>query len=307
MDGALIVDKPVGMSSHTDVVHLRRIVGTRRVGHTGTLDPFATGVLVVLVGKATRLMQFLSGAEKEYEATIRFGYATDTGDITGQRIRDSSPGKSAGNLNEAEIQSAIHSLRGEIEQVPPMYSAKKIKGRKLYELARRGEQIERQPIQVNISSFTAIETDGPLLTQNDDGTADLAVRVVCSAGTYVRTLAEDVGKQVGVGAHLAALRRTRAGSFTIRQARTLDQLRALAQDNSIGAVLVSPDAILAHLPALDLTESDAQRVRHGLDIVTETDHQNQQPVRLRNGGELIAIGLYDAQLKTIHPHVVLGQ
>ena len=161
------------MSSHTVVVHVRRIVGTRRVGHTGTLDPFATGVLVVLVGKATRLLQFLSGAEKEYEAIIRFGFATDTGDITGRRLPDEMNSKRAHDLDENELQRAMHSFCGEIDQVPPMYSAKKVKGRKLYELARRGETIERQPARVKVSGFEILETDRPPLIRNDDCTADL--------------------------------------------------------------------------------------------------------------------------------------
>src|SRR3954470_21729804 len=148
MNGALIVDKPAGLTSHDVVARVRKIIGERRVGHTGTLDPFATGVLVVLVGKATRLLQFLSGAFKEYEAVIRFGYATDTGDVTGQRLDDDANAQSAQRLRLENIEEAMAMLRGEIMQVPPMYSAKKVKGQKLYELARRGEEIERQPVNV---------------------------------------------------------------------------------------------------------------------------------------------------------------
>src|SRR5687767_6822770 len=176
MDGVLIIDKPAGMTSHDVVARVRRIIGERRVGHTGTLDPFATGVLVMLVGRATRLAQFLSDAEKEYEAVIRFGYATDTGDVTGARLVPPSPhaerglgGEVSGNAQPhpqslptreegsipdfAEMEAAMASLTGEIEQVPPMYSAKKIAGRKLYEHARRGEEIERPPVRVTISKF----------------------------------------------------------------------------------------------------------------------------------------------------------
>src|SRR5450759_4443407 len=212
MDGMLIIDKPAGMTSH-DVV--------ARVGHTGTLDPFATGVLVVLVGRATRLAQYLSGAEKEYEAVIRLGYATDTGDVTGARVEGDksefqAKAQSPQSIREEDIETALASLRGEIEQTPPMYSAKKIAGRKLYELARRGEEVERKPVRVTVKEFEAIAHDGdPLLTANDDGSRDLNVRVVCSAGTYIRALAEDFGKRLGVGAHVASLRRTRAGQFKI--------------------------------------------------------------------------------------------
>src|SRR4030081_1417280 len=195
MDGVLIIDKPAGMTSHDVVARVRKITAHRRVGHTGTLDPFATGVLVILVGRATRLAQYLSGAEKEYEAVIRLGYATDTGDITGTVIKPShakTPGKQSSSREE--IEAALAALRGEIEQTPPMYSAKKIAGRKLYELARRGEEVERPPVRVKISEFAAISQDGEGQKKNDDGTRDLKVRVVCSAGTYIRTLAEDFGK-----------------------------------------------------------------------------------------------------------------
>src|SRR6185436_6003029 len=159
--------------SHDVVARVRRIIGERRVGHTGTLDPFATGVLVVLLGKATRLMQFLSGAEKEYEAVIRFGYATDTGDTTGQQVGVHAKTQGTQSLREAEIEAAMASLRGEITQIPPMYSAKKVKGQKLYELARRGEEIERQPVKVVISEFRGIEVNGQMLNMRDDDTADL--------------------------------------------------------------------------------------------------------------------------------------
>src|SRR5258708_17990958 len=155
MDGALIIDKPAGMTSHDVVASVRKIIGERRVGHTGTLDPFATGVLVVLVGRATRLAQFLSGAEKEYQALIRLGYATDTGDITGARIEKDQSGFTAQtqrtqSLPREEIEASLASLRGQIEQTPPMYSAKKIAGHKLYNLARRGEGVERQAVRVTV-------------------------------------------------------------------------------------------------------------------------------------------------------------
>src|SRR5712692_7755655 len=150
MDGALVIDKPAGMTSHDVVACARKIIGARRVGHTGTLDRFATGVLVVLVGRATRLAQFLSGAEKEYEAVIRLGYATNTGDVTGTRVQErfTTETQRCTEIHREQIETALASLRGEIEQTPPMYSAKKVAGKKLYDLARRGEEIERQPIRV---------------------------------------------------------------------------------------------------------------------------------------------------------------
>jgi tRNA pseudouridine55 synthase len=307
MDGALIVDKPAGMTSHDVVARVRKIAGTRRVGHTGTLDPFATGVLVVLVGKATRLMQFLSASEKEYGAVIRLGYATDTGDITGRAVPSQPGAPAAAGLGKEEIESAIASLRGEIEQVPPMYSAKKIKGRKLYELARRGEQIERQAARVKITTFELLETDGAFRKVNDDATCDVTVRVTCSAGTYVRTLAEDLGTQLGIAAHLAELRRTRAGNFKIEDASTLERLTKLAETNSLTDVIVSPDDMLAHFPAMQLSDDEVRRVLNGIDIQCGSNFENQQHVRLHDeGGRLITVGLYDGAKCTVHPKIVLS-
>jgi len=306
MNGTLIVDKPAGLTSHDVVARVRRIIGEKRVGHTGTLDPFATGVLVILVGKATRLLQFLSGAEKEYEAVIRFGYATDTGDATGQRVDVQANSQSPQSLREAEIEAAMVSLRGEIMQVPPMYSAKKVKGQKLYELARRGEQIERQTVKVTISSFLVVAVNGQSLTVRDDGTTDLNVRVVCSAGTYVRTLAEDLGARLGMGAHLTALRRTRAGGFSIENAITLDRLAELAEANEVDDVTISMDETVGHLPVVELNDTDVRRVLSGIKVEVDSDHKNQVQVRLRDAsGELIALGVYDSEMKMVHPRVVL--
>src|ERR1043166_1875193 len=168
VDGVLIIDKPSGVTSHDVVARTRHILHERRIGHTGTLDPFATGVLVIVVGKATRLAQFLSDVDKEYEAIIRLGYSTDTGDRTGTPIAGPAGKREA--WTEEEIEAALQSLRGEIDQVPPMYSAKKVEGRKLYELARRGESVERQPIHVHIYEFAAMRPDGQLIKDNLDGT-----------------------------------------------------------------------------------------------------------------------------------------
>ena len=195
---------------------MRHTLHERRIGHTGTLDPFATGVLLVMVGRATRLAQFLSADDKEYEAIIRLGFSTDTGDRTGTPSSSLSD-IPTGAWTEDEIEAALASLRGDIDQIPPMYSAKKIEGRKLYELARRGEEVERKPVRVCIHEFAPLRPNGQLVKDNLDGTFDFHVRVVCSTGTYVRTLAEDFGKRLKVGAHLAELRRTRVGRFTIAE------------------------------------------------------------------------------------------
>ena len=311
VDGALIIDKPAGMTSHDVVARVRRIVGERRVGHTGTLDPFATGVLVVLVGRATRLAQFLSGAEKEYEAVIRLGYATDTGDVTGMRIETQFHAKaqSTQSLRKEEIEAAMASLTGEIEQIPPMYSAKKVGGRKLYEHARRGEEIERQPVRVTISECELLTLDGEFIRMNEDGFADLRARVVCSAGTYVRTLAEDLGTKLGTAAHLAELRRTRAGRFSIDEAITLEQLAEEATDGSIAA-LIPPNDALSHLPSIELDDEQARRTVHGIDLKIEPREQlawnDGAVIRLSSQGELIAVATFDQTDGILHPVVVLG-
>ena len=306
MDGVLVIDKPAGMTSHDVVAQTRRILHERRIGHTGTLDPFATGVLVVLIGKATRLSQFMSGVDKEYEAIIRLGYSTDTGDRTGNPIP--GPSTEARRWTEAEIEAALQSLRGNIDQAPPMYSAKKVEGRKLYELARRGESVERKPVRVCIYEFAAIRPDGQLLKDNADGTFDFYVRVSCSSGTYVRTLAEDFGKRLYVGAHLAELRRTRVGDLGIDQAITLDELKIHFAEESIGEVLLPPGTALSWLPSLHLSGEDLRRANHGREVkVVEPEWADGENVRIYDAGEqLIAIGRYDANAGSVHPQVVIG-
>ena len=310
MDGVLIIDKPAGLTSHDVVARVRRIIGERRVGHTGTLDPFATGVLVILVGRATRLAQFLSGAEKEYEATIRFGYATDTGDVTGTLIQNET-NFHVPEFTSHEIESALSKFRGEIDQVPPMYSAKKHKGRKLYELARSGEEIERKPVRVTINEFFVPTNLDQPEERNEDGTVDLAVRVVCSAGTYVRTLAEDLGRELGVGAHLISLRRTRAGDFQLTSALTLEELQSRVDGNILEPFLVSLDTALSRLPFLHLSAAEAERVRHGMrvqaDGKTSADWAEGQQVRVRaEDASLIAIGIFELASRTLHPKVVFA-
>jgi tRNA pseudouridine55 synthase len=307
MDGLLVIDKPTGLTSHDVVARVRHILHERRIGHTGTLDPFATGVLVLLVGKATRLAQFLSGEDKEYDAIIRLGYATDTGDRTGTPI-DGPKTARPGKWGEQEVEAALQTLRGWIDQVPPMYSAKKRGGQKLYELARRGEQVDREPVRVCIHEFTAIKPDGRLFKDNMDGTFDFRARVVCSSGTYVRTLAEDFGKLLSVGAHLAELRRTRVGEFPIADAVTLDDLRTRAAEEALGALLVPLNAALSKLPSLHLSAQDVRNVSHGKEVrVEESKWADGENVKMCDSGEqLIAIGRYDAGSQTLHPHVVLG-
>lgn len=310
MDGVLIIDKPAGFTSHDAVARMRKILNERRVGHTGTLDPFATGVLVILIGQATRLAQFLSGADKQYHAVVRLGFRTDTADVTGKPV--ASPTKenwSASVTNEA-IEAACKDLRGEIDQVPPMFSAKKQGGKKLYELARRGEEVERAPRRVTIHSLELASTFGPALERNADGTIDVAIEVTCSAGTYIRTLAEDFGGRLGVGAHLATLRRTRAGNFHLNDALQITELES-RPPAALREMLLSPDAALRDLPHVDLNNEDVRKTQQG--IALDLSHQPQRTfsegenVRMRTDkGLLIAVGSYDHAARLLRPRVVLA-
>ena len=319
LDGLLIIAKPAGLTSHDVVARVRSAMQEKRVGHTGTLDPFATGVLVVLVGRATRLAQFLSGAEKEYEAVVRFGFATDTGDATGKpKEQVQSPVSTVNSLKpnvqspcfwtDAEIEAALSSLRGQREQVPPMYSAKKVEGRKLYEMARRGEEIERAAVPVTIHRLEAVWAEGDaLLRRNGDGTCDLGLRVVCSAGTYIRVLAEEIGERLGAPAHLAGLRRTRAGQFHIEEATALDDL----EEKEVARILLPPDAALSGLPFVHLTDEEARRACQGMAVgVGQADaarFQDGEWVRIRDErGSLIAVGVYDARAHALRPRVVIA-
>ncbi|HWJ10026.1 MAG TPA: tRNA pseudouridine(55) synthase TruB [Nocardioides sp.] len=242
--GLVVVDKPGGMTSHAVVARVRRTLGTRKVGHAGTLDPMATGVLVLGVERATRLLGHLMLTEKTYSATVRLGQATTTDDAEGEVIATAS----AAHLTEDAVLAALGAFRGEIEQVPSTVSAIKVDGRRAYALARAGEEVELKARRVTIHEVTA----GDLRREGD--LVDLEVRVRCSSGTYIRAIARDLGAALGVGGHLTALRRHAVGPFTLDGANTdLDQL------------VVTPlaDAARACFPALDLDEPQAQAVRYG--------------------------------------------
>ena len=208
--GLLLVDKPAGMTSHDVVQHVRRIYGERSIGHLGTLDPFATGLLVLLLGRATRLAGFLDTEPKVYEATIRFGTETDTDDETGTVIRTAAPPE------ESEVRSALKSLTGTISQVPPAYSAKSVDGTRAYDAARRGTPLDIPAVDVTVHRWDIRELSGE----------NLSAVVTCSGGTYIRALARDLGRLASSAGHLAALRRTRIGEFDVRDAATLDSLSA---------------------------------------------------------------------------------
>ncbi len=293
-DGILIIDKPADWTSHDVVAKVRKLCKTRRVGHTGTLDPFATGVLVVCLNRATRLVQFLTGEDKEYLATIHFGFATDTGDFTGQPL--AAP-VSANHLNAEVVAAALARFCGHVQQIPPMYSAKKIGGVKLYEMARRGEDIVRQPINVEIKELELIQNDSQ--PQNE-----FAFRVVCSSGTYIRTLAEDVGKALGLGAHLVALRRTRAGNCDLGRALSLDQLTELSAAEKIHETLI-PMAEALSLPKLQISESQYQLLQHGRAFTHRADWATGDQIQLLYAHTLAAIAEYDNSMCLLKPRIVL--
>lgn len=250
MDGFLIVDKPAGMTSHDVVARVRRILGQRKVGHTGTLDPFATGVLPVALGEGTKAIPFLDESRKEYHAVMRLGEATDTQDLTGQVISQGDWRQ----LTPDGIEAVTRFFVGAISQVPPMFSALKRDGVPLYKLARQGAEVERQPRNIDIFSLVLQRTELP----------DVAFSVVCSRGTYVRTLAADMGERLGCGAHLRELRRTRSGPFAIEDAVTLERLADAAVSGEVQSLVVSPLEALSPLPEFPLTERGAAKVGNGI-------------------------------------------
>ncbi len=305
MDGILIIDKPVGLTSHDVVSRVRRVLGTRRVGHTGTLDPFATGVMVVLVGKATRLARFLDKDTKEYVADLQFGFETDTGDVTGSEKAEGRRQEAEGGGRQDELSKLLSSVdwnavlekfRGEMLQTPPMYSAKKIEGKKLYELARKGIEVERQPVKVVIHELEVLPSE------IRDPRSTIRIRVVCSAGTYIRTLGEDIGRVVGVGAHLSALRRTAAGKFDLQQSISLEQL-----ESAKVASLLPIDLAVSHLAEFRMDVDRAEKTRNGLATRVDGDRfAPGQHVRMTEGdGNMIAVGIYDDVGNTVRPKVVL--
>ena len=297
MDGVLIIDKPVGITSHDVVARCRRVLRTKRIGHTGTLDPFATGVIVILVGQATRLARFLDKDAKEYEAVAQLGAETETGDRTGgQRITNYE----LRDVSAEEIENVLEDFRGEIEQTPPMYSAKKVAGKKLYELARKGIEIERKPVKVKIYELRI--TNYELREKSQ-----ITICVACSAGTYIRTLAEDIGRRLETGAHLAELRRTKAGKFGIEKAVSLEKLEEIVAENRRGEVLVSMNEAVSHLPQMVLSETEIKKTRNGIKLNFENGEiEDNAMVRMIDENKnLIAVGFYSEAEKTVQPKTVL--
>jgi len=256
VSGVLVVDKPIGLTSHDVVQIIRRGTGIRRAGHTGTLDPRASGVLVVLIGPAVRLSEYVSASDKRYQATIRLGSSTDTYDAEGIETESLA---SIEDITEEQFDEILQNYVGEIQQVPPPYSAVKVKGRKAYEMARKGENVELAPRTINVYSLEVLEWAPP----------EVVIDVYCSSGTYVRSLANDLGNELGCGAHLIGLRRTKSGRFTLRDAVPLRRLQESFDVGNWYRNLIPAAEALADWPMIELDADAVEKVRHGHQVPAE--------------------------------------
>ena len=284
-DGVLVIDKPQGLTSHDVVAVVRRALGERRIGHTGTLDPLATGVLPLACGRATRLVRFLTASDKEYQATVRFGMTTDSYDVTGAETS-----RSGLQPDRETVTRALASLTGSYLQTPPAFSAKKVAGRRAYDMARREQPVELSPVPVTVTT-----------AELEAFTGDTAqVRLVCSAGFYVRAFAHSLGEITETGACLEALRRTRSGEFTLEGANTLEKL----VNGAPPVALVPMDCLLAALPTVTISEEGRHRVSHGQEV--EGRSGTDDWVRLMDGhGRLVAMARPGSRPGLLHPAIVL--
>jgi len=274
-NGVLPVDKPVGPTSHDAVARVRRALRTREVGHTGTLDPFASGLLLVCVGRATRLAEYLTGLPKTYVATMRLGEATDTDDLTGEVIQSSDAWRA---LSDDAIEDALRAQVGTIQQLPPSYSAKKVDGERMYAAARRGETVERKPVAVTIYAIRVLGIDLP----------EVEFEVECGAGTYIRAIARDAGAALGVGGHLRALRRTQVGPHAVDRAVPLD---ALGDADRVAVAMLTPLEAVAHLPRVAVDEEGIAALRFGRALPAASETPEGCPLALASeDGALLAIG-----------------
>lgn len=283
ISGILVVDKPVGLTSHDVVDIIRRGTNIRRAGHTGTLDPRASGVLVILIGPAVRLSEFVSASDKRYQAILRLGSATDTYDAEGHFTRQ--PATNPVEVTEAQFNEVLQRFIGEIEQTPPPYSAVKVHGRKAYEMAREGEEVDLAPRKINVYHLEVLEWAPP----------EVVIDVHCSSGTYVRSLANDVGNALGCGAYLVGLRRTKSGRFSLRDATPLRKLQeAFAAGNWYQYLIPAAEA-LAEWPAVELNPDEVEEVKHGHRVKAAAEATPGLVRGVSMAGELIAIlGLDEA-------------
>lgn len=292
MDGVFVLDKAGGISSHDAVGAMRRIAGTRRVGHLGTLDPIATGVLPLVVGKATRLSQFFLGHDRAYEAWIRCGFATDSYDRAGQAVGD----RCQVELNPERIEEALGQFRGKILQTPPAVSAKKIGGVPAYKLARQKKPVDLPPVEVEIYELDLLGTEGDRFQ----------IHVRCSAGAYIRTLAHELGLRLGCGAHVDELRRTAVGEFRLDDARTKTELESLSREGRLDEAIVPSEELLPEMPAQRVDRNAALRIANGQDFEIASFPSAFPAPRVKAigpDGRLLAIGRL--KLPTVyHPMIV---
>lgn len=250
MNGILLIDKPEGWTSMDVCAKLRGALHEKKIGHSGTLDPMATGLLVVFLGRASRAVEFAEADSKTYTASLRLGITTDTQDISGTVLAQSEA-----VVDDEALEAALSKFRGEIDQIPPMYSAIKINGKKLYEIARKGKEVERKPRHISIFSLERLGCDK---------NGDIVLKVSCSKGTYIRTLCHDIGAQIGCGGCMSALRRTRAGAFSIEQSHTLDEVLAAAEKGEAEQLLLPVDTLFSELKAITLTGPQEKALRNGV-------------------------------------------
>jgi tRNA pseudouridine55 synthase len=293
MDGIIVLDKPRGISSHDAVQKLRRIAGIRRIGHLGTLDPIGTGILPLVLGRATRLSRFFLNHDRSYEADIRFGFSTDTYDLCGEPTSEAREV----TLDHAQLEPLIATFRGRFSQMPPPVSAKKIGGVPAYKLARRNQPVTLEAVEIEVYEFSLREVEGSL--------ARVAVR--CSAGTYLRSLAHELGQHLGTGAHVEALRRTAMGEFTLDMAHTVEQLESLRQQGRLEDALLALTQVLPEIPTERVDAATAAQIGHGRDFRV-SPYSNRQGARQVKAvdpqGRLVAIA--EARLPLLyHPIVVL--
>ncbi len=278
VSGVLVVDKPVGLTSHDVVQIIRRGTGIRRAGHTGTLDPRASGVLVILIGPAVRLSEYVSASDKRYQATIRLGASTDTYDAEGQPVSYPNAANILASLTEEKFEEILQNYVGEFDQKPPAYSAIKVDGKKAYESAREGEEVELEPRKINVYSLDLLEWAPP----------EVVVDVFCSSGTYVRSLANELGEALSVGAHLVGLRRTKSGRFTLRDAISLRRLRESFEAGDWYTHLIPAAEALADWPMVELSSDEVELLRHGHRL--KADPESPQWARaLTEQGDLVAL------------------
>ena len=273
VNGILLVDKPAGWTSHDVVAKLRGIYHERRIGHSGTLDPMATGLLVVFIGRATRAVEFAENHVKEYTAGLRLGLTTDTQDTTGNILS-----QTAVSAGESELDAALSSFRGRISQIPPMYSAVKVGGRKLYEIARKGGEIERKPREIEISQLEIIGKDG----------GDWLLSVRCSKGTYIRTLCSDIGEKLGCGGVMSSLRRTSCGAFGISDAYTMEQIIKASEQGRGEELLLPTDSLFSGYPAITIDPSSEKKCRSGADFAVSGADGTYRVYS--NNGEFLMLG-----------------